>query len=87
MTSDVVGRPTALDPGGNERETGREIYVIGVPSLAERVPQFLAVGARSAWLWSRYLATRRGTEGSRTDVEALVLREPASAGGLWIPRP
>jgi hypothetical protein len=85
LTSDVVSRPTSLDGGGTERETGARVYALGVPSLAERVPRFFQTGAASSWLWSRYRATRPGGEGSRMDVEGVVLTEPKTAGGLWIP--
>ena len=43
------------------------------------------MGAQNQWKWSRYKASRKGSEGSTMDVEGLVLTEPRSAGGLWVP--
>lgn len=88
LTSDVISHRTALDPGGTERDLGKQILPLGVGSLLERIPTFYQIGRHGQWVWSRYRPTRRGTEGSRMDVEGVVLtaRGPAvSPGGLWLP--
>jgi hypothetical protein len=76
LCSDVISRPTLLDAAGVERETGQKIFALGVSSLHERIPRSLQVEQHAAWQWSRYPADKRGTPGSRMDVEGLVLREP-----------
>ena len=86
LTSDVLSRPTRLMPNGTEALTGTKVYALGVDSLLERVPAFFKHGEHAAWEWSRYKASRKGTEGSRMDVEGVVLREAQSASGLWIPQ-
>jgi len=85
LTSDVVGHPTRWDAHAGEKPTGRRIFAMGVESLAERIPRFYRSGDITSWKWSRYKASRKGGEGSIMDVEATVLSEPRSAGGLWLP--
>jgi hypothetical protein len=84
LTSDVVSHPTRWEPAG-ERPTGRRIFALAVETLAERIPRLYRSGQLASWRWSRYRASRRGGEGSTMDVEAAVLGEPRSAGGLWLP--
>jgi hypothetical protein len=86
LTSDVLSHQTVWDARtGSERPHGRKIYPLGVETLAERVPRMYRTSAQARWKWSRYRASKRGTEGSTMDVEGLVLAEPRSAGGLWLP--
>jgi hypothetical protein len=84
LTSDVVSHTTALDRSGQERPTGRDILPLGVHSLRERIPKAFVIGQHAAWVWNRYRASKRG-EGSVMDVEGVELREPLTAGGLWLP--
>ena len=49
------------------------------------MPRLYRVGAQAQWKWSRYKASRKGGEGSTMDVEGVVLTEPRTAGGLWVP--
>ena len=84
LTSDVVSHPTTVDAAGAERQTGRRILPLGVGSLRERIPKAFRADRHASWTWNRYRATRRG-EGSQMDVEGLELKEPLSAGGLWLP--
>jgi hypothetical protein len=85
LTSDVTSHPTAFDAGGVERLTGRKILALGVGSLLERVPASLQAGRHEAWEWARYRPGRNGVEGSRMDVEGVVLEERKTASGLWLP--
>jgi hypothetical protein len=85
LTSDVTSHPTAYDAGGVERLTGRKILALGVGSLLERVPASLQAGQHEAWEWGRYRPGRNGVEGSRMDVEGVVLEERATPSGLWVP--
>lgn len=75
LCSDVINRQTRQDAAGVERETGQKTFAIGVSSLLERIPRFFQVKEQAAWQWRRYRAGKRGTAGSRMDVEGLVLRE------------
>ena len=91
LTSDVISHRTRLDAAGNERDTGRKALPLGVEGLRERIPSSYQVGRHALWQWSRYRPNRKGTEGSRMDVEGVVLRPAAAAGptqtasGLWLP--
>ncbi len=91
LTSDVISHRTALDRSGTERDTGRRVLTMGTESLLERIPSFYRQQRHARWAWSRYRASKRGTEGSRMDVEALVLSAGVeaplgrTAGGLWLP--
>jgi hypothetical protein len=86
LTSDVFSHQTVWDARtGSERTHGKKIFPLAAESLLERVPRLYRVGAQSRWKWSRYKASRKGSEGSTMDVEGLVLTEPRSAGGLWVP--
>jgi hypothetical protein len=76
LTVDVVGLPTALDAAGMERLTGRRVCPFAVERLGERIPQFMTIDRHAAWTWARYQPSRAGGEGSRMEVEGLVLREP-----------
>jgi hypothetical protein len=75
LTCDVVSLPTARDAAGAERPTGRRIFGLGVEELGQRIPRFLSIEAQAAWPWARYQPDRRGGEGARMEVEAMVLRE------------
>jgi hypothetical protein len=77
LISDVANIPTMYDAGGFEREMGLRVCGLGVDALAERVPQFLQIAGLGEWSWPRYRPDRRGRPGSRMEVGALVLREPA----------
>jgi hypothetical protein len=79
LCSDVISRPTLMDVAGVERETGAQVFALGVSSLRERIPKFFQVERHEAWQWSRYHADKRGASGSRMDVEGLVLSEPAAS--------
>jgi hypothetical protein len=88
LTSDVTSHRTALDASGTERDTGRKVLALGVGGLLERIPSCYQVGRHARWPWSRYRPTRKGNEGSRMDVEGVVLTDKApltSAAGLWLP--
>lgn len=87
LTSDLISHPTALDAAGNERPTGHKIFPMAVESLRERIPRGLQIDRHATWTWNRYRPVRGGKPGSRMDVEGVVLREPKSAGGLWLPDP
>jgi hypothetical protein len=87
LTSDMTSQVTAIDAAGVERTTGQKIHTMGVDSLRERIPQLFQVDREASWTWPRYRAVPRGVKGSRMDVEALVLREPQSPSGLWLPPP
>jgi hypothetical protein len=76
LCSDVISRPTLLDAAGLERETGQKIFALGVASLRERIPKSFQVQEHAEWQWNRYGPDKRGTRGSRMDVEGLVLSEP-----------
>jgi hypothetical protein len=78
LCSDVISRATLLDATGVERETGQKIFALGVSSLLERIPKSFQVEHHAAWQWSRYAASKRGTPGSRMDVEGVVLSEPGA---------
>lgn len=85
LTSDVVSHRTVLDARGLERDSGRQVFALGVDGLEERFPRHCRAIAPARWAWSRYKATKKGGEGSRMDVEGWQLSEPRSAGGLWLP--
>ena len=86
LTSDVFSHQTVWDARtGSERAHGKKIFPLAAESLLERVPRLYKVGAQARWKWSRYKASRKGSEGSTMDVEGLVLTEPSTAGGLWVP--
>jgi hypothetical protein len=88
LTSDVTSHHTRLDATGAERDTGKRVLALGVGELLERIPSSYQIGRHARWPWSRYRPTRKGTEGSRMDVEGVVLTEkppPTSAAGLWLP--
>ena len=85
LTSDVLSRPTTWDARAGEKPTGRKIFALGVESLQERIPKVYKTGAHGQWTWSRYKASRKGSEGSVMDVEGVVLSEPRSSSGLWLP--
>jgi hypothetical protein len=85
LTSDVLSRPTTWDARSGEKPTGRKIYALGVESLPERAPKQYKSASHAQWTWSRYRASRKGGEGSIMEVEGLVLTEPRTAGGLWLP--
>jgi hypothetical protein len=85
LTSDVLSRPTTWDARGGEKPTGRKIFALGVESLQERVPKQYRSDGHAQWTWSRYRASRKGSEGSTMEVEGLVLTEPQTASGLWLP--
>jgi hypothetical protein len=74
LTSDVVSHRTLLDPVGNERDSGRQVLALGVEALLERLPSSYEVDKHARWQWSRYKPSRKGTEGSRMDVEGVLLR-------------
>jgi hypothetical protein len=75
LTSDVVSHRTLMDPGGSERDSGRKVMALGVESLLERLPTSYQVEKHARWEWSRYKPSRKGTEGSRMDVEGVVLKD------------
>jgi hypothetical protein len=88
LTSDVTSHHTRLDATGAERDTGKRVLALGVGELRERIPSSYQIGRHARWPWSRYRPNRKGTEGSRMDVEGVVLTEKAplkSAAGLWLP--
>jgi hypothetical protein len=86
LTSDVFSHQTVWDARtGSERAQGKKIFPLAAESLLERVPRLYKVGAQAKWKWSRYKASKKGSEGSTMDVEGVVLNEPRSAGGLWLP--
>jgi hypothetical protein len=86
LTSDVFSHQTVWDARtGSERAHGKKIFPLAAESLLERVPRLYKVGTQARWKWSRYKASRKGSEGSTMDVEGLVLTEPRTAGGLWVP--
>jgi hypothetical protein len=86
LTSDVLSHQTVWDARtASERTHGKKIYPLAAESLLERVPRLYRVGAQARWKWSRYKASRKGGEGSTMDVEGVVLTEPKTAGGLWVP--
>jgi hypothetical protein len=76
LCSDVISRHTLMDPAGVERETGAKTFAIGVASLRERIPKSFQIEQHAAWQWSRYRADKRGTPGSRMDVEGVLFSEP-----------
>jgi hypothetical protein len=82
LCSDVISRPTLLDAAGVERETGQKIFALGVASLCERIPKSFQIQAHADWTWNRYGPDKRGTRGSRMDVEGLVLTEARPSGDL-----
>jgi hypothetical protein len=84
LTSDVISHVTMLDDAGTERPSGHTIYALGVPSLLERIPKLFQHDGHQTWEWGRYKATRQGN-GSRMDVEGLLLTEPHRPSGLWVP--
>jgi hypothetical protein len=75
LCSDVINRPTLLDPAGVERETGQKVFALGVASLLERIPRSFQIEQHAAWQWNRYGASKRGEPGSRMDVEGVRLSE------------
>jgi hypothetical protein len=75
LTCDVVSHVTVLDHAGTERESGKTILTLGVPSLLERVPKLFQIEGHASWEWGRYKATRTH-KGSRMDVEGARLTEP-----------
>ena len=94
LTSDVTSHQTVWDARtGSEKPQGEELFPLGAESLLERMPRFYRASGQARWKWSRYRPSRKGkgkgsgngTEGSTMDVEGVVLSEPRSAGGLWVP--
>jgi hypothetical protein len=88
LTSDVTSHRTRLDPSGTERDSGKRVLALGVGDLLERIPSSYEIERHARWPWSRYRPSRKGNEGSRMDVEGVVLRDKAprkSATGLWLP--
>jgi hypothetical protein len=75
LTCDVVSNTTVLDAAGTERQSGRPIPILGVPSLLERVPKLFLIQGHASWEWGLSNATR-AANGSRKDVEGARLSEP-----------
>jgi hypothetical protein len=75
FTTDVLSHVTVLDAAGTERLSGDTVYALGVPALADRIPQLFQAEAHQRWEWPRYKASARG-EGSHMTVEGVVLRAP-----------
>jgi hypothetical protein len=73
FTTDVLSHVTVLDAAGTERPSGDTVFALGVPRLADRIPQMFEVSAHQTWEWPRYKATAR-REGSLMTVEGVVLR-------------
>jgi hypothetical protein len=86
LVVDTTSHATALDAAGAERLTGEKVFTIGVDSLAERIPRMLRVERHAAWPWPRYRPGPNGERGALMQVEAAVLREAVTAGGLWLQR-
>jgi hypothetical protein len=79
LTSDIVSKTLVLDAAGTERQSGRPVPILGVPSLLERVPKLFGVHAHASWEWRFSKATRAG-HGLWKDVEGahLTLTQPPS---------
>lgn len=75
LTSDVVSKTLVLDATGAERQSGRAVPILGVPSLLERVPKSFEVRAHASWEWA-FSRASRAAHGLKKDVEGAHLALP-----------
>lgn len=75
LTSDVVSKTLVLDAAGTERQSGRSVPILGVPSLLERVPRTFGVRGHASWEWP-FSKASRAAHGLKKDVEAVHLTVP-----------
>jgi hypothetical protein len=79
LTCDVVSKTLVLDASGTERQSGRPVPILGVPSLLERIPKLFGVDGHASWEW-RFSKATRAVHGLRKDVEGARLTVPPLSG-------